>query len=520
MEYSPAERAAEIRKAKEREAALTAGPNPTCCGIWRLSFAREPAISRCAIMLLVLWLLGMIPAGADLTALIASLWVVYMVLRVSFCKKAAAEAEAKAERKFGKVGGASESGAGRAHYTARDAHPTYLDHLLVVLAQLVVVNAAASQCAGGGALRPRIGRFRTYFWVIARWLDAVTAPLAMPGFFLVAGYAECGGVERHGREQFVASKCKRLGSVFLFVFFVVNPALVLVDQLFRGAAGVYAPIAAHAWFVLALVALGCLYSLVRAAVVDDEILPGLSYLTWKGAQFTVVDLLFSLPLEATGNATWCLVPVRAPALAFYVAAFAAGVQTRRNRWLEDLRDWPDGKVRRLRRVALGGVLWLGAVAHLLWALEPAARGDDDGAENERDDDPERLGWRVWLATTVLSASGGLLCPALVLAAVQLFQERFSEKGPVFAYCADGVYAVYLSYPLTNAAALYAYVSFYDATSRPSIAFRDDDATGYASTTAVGEGAIWGAFCFAAVAGLAVWPLAHYVRALPIVGGLL
>ena len=120
----------------------------------------------------------------------------------------------------------------------------------------------------------------------------------------------------------------------------------------------------------------------------------------------------------------------------------------------------------------------------------------------------------------MRASGGLLCPVFVLAAVQIFMEKWNEAEGWWAYAAPATYAVYLLHPFTNACALYAYVAFYDATHADPLYFRDDDRNAGASTTRVGEGYLWAAALFVGVGGVAVWPFAHFARNLPAVGGLM
>ena len=72
--------------------------------------------------------------------------------------------------------------------------------------------------------------------------------------------------------------------------------------------------------------------------------------------------------------------------------------------------------------------------------------------------------------------------------------------------------------------MYAFVALFNGThgKRDAIYFRDDDpAMNHGvSTTNIGEANLWALSLWMTVVGSVIWPLAHYLRAVPCLKGLL
>ena len=533
------------------------GPHPTCCGIWRPCFKREPELSKLCAAMFVLFVVGCVPGGIGglISNITLSLWLLIMTVRSLFFhaphKEHAHLADTHAPAKA-RVGGARTPcalGHSVAHLDEADQYHAlpadaeaagaeaagveaakveaeskpkkrliYLDNLKILMAAFVVVHHSHT---------PNLGikiAVRSYATVYDQWLMLAGGAFAMHGFFAIAGYFECGAIEKHGREKFLASKFKHLGVVYLVFYFVWNPILnFVVNELYLGNAPSYVPFAAHCWFILWLVLFSYAYSLVRAPPIADMPLPSLGWFTRMAVKLMLLDLVFTACMIASGSLFFANMPAYIPTLSFYVAAFSAGIVAKRNRWLEQIHDLPRKDVTRMRAVFVAGMVWLGLLAHAYFALSPPNPGDDDMAKNPRDepDTGSGLHFAVLLLATM---SLGVMCPAICLTVIHFFQHHLAEQGPISAFCADATYAVYLLHITTNQCAMYAFVALFNGThgKRDAIYFRDDDPAMLhgVSTTNVGEANLWAVSLWMTVVGSVVWPLAHYLRALPCLKGLL
>ena len=547
---------------RDVEIATTEGeavtPHPTWCGIWRPCFKREPELSKLCAAMFVLFLLGCIPGGIGglISNIVLSLWLLVMTVRSLFFhaphKEHAhlAETHAPAKERVGGTRTPCALGHSVAHLDVADQYHAlpadseaaadaevadaeaakveavakpkkrlvYLDNLKILMAAFVVVHHSHPPNLGAKIV------VRSYVTVYDQWLMFAGGTFAMPGFFAIAGYFECGAIEKHGREKFLASKFKHLGVVYLVMYFVWNPILqFVVNNLYLGNAPSYVPFAAHCWFILWLVLFSYVYSLVRAPPITNMPLPSLGWFTRMAVKLMGLDLVFTICMIVTGNLFFANMPAYIPTLSFYVAAFSAGIVAKRNRWLEQIHDLPRKDVARMRAVCVAGIVWLGLLAHAYFALSPPNPGDDDMAKNPRDS-PDTGGGLHFAVLLLAAMSLGVLCPAICLTVIHFFQHHLAEQGPISAFCADATYAVYLLHITTNQCAMYAFVALFNGThgKRDAIYFRDDDpAMNHGvSTTNIGEANLWALSLWMTVVGSVIWPLAHYLRAVPCLKGLL
>ena len=61
-------------------------PPPTCCGIWRPCFAREPEVSKVCVAMFVLFVVGCVPGGIGglISNIALSVWLLAMTVRSLF----------------------------------------------------------------------------------------------------------------------------------------------------------------------------------------------------------------------------------------------------------------------------------------------------------------------------------------------------------------------------------------------------------------------------------------------------
>ena len=115
---------------------------------------------------------------------------------------------------------------------------------------------------------------------------------------------------------------------------------------------------------------------------------------------------------------------------------------------------------------------------------------------------------------------GLCCPFLSLAAVDIFSTHFNTSTPRSRFFADAAYCVYIIHPWVVTPLLWTWTQILPAAGGPAIVFPSNGSM-TSSTNFGDDGLVVVGWLYACVVGqVIVWPLAWYVRKLPLLNRVL
>jgi fucose 4-O-acetylase-like acetyltransferase len=323
-----------------------------------------------------------------------------------------------------------------------------LDLLRVALIALVVCHHVACAIGDVGSwyyiLPPPEGRVTRLLFTI---FVAVNQSFFMSLFFFVSGYFTAPAYDRKGTAAFLRDRGIRLGIPLLVYFFVLNPQVEFLGQLFSGQApeGYLAWMREHwltatgsgpLWFVLALLVFTGGYVLwCQARPADRAVhpapLPG--HATILGFVFTTGVAAFMVRLVYPVGET--VFNLQLGYFPLYVCMYYVGISAYRKAWLDQLeaettRPWFSAALALI--VGMPVVLILGGA--LSDASVASGRGPDPFVGG--------LHWEAY----AYAAWEPVLCVGISLKLLLVFRDRFRRETPFRARASKSAYTVYILHP--------------------------------------------------------------------------
>ena len=297
----------------------------------------------------------------------------------------------------------------------------------------------------------------------------------MCGFFFLAGLVAPGSLRRKGARGFVVDRLRRLGVPFAIYFWIVQPCLTaFVDLVIVGRASSYAPSPGPPWFLAWLLIFSGLLALVSdGGRAEPDFLacarPSLVMLCGCGAALGVlqfVEMIFVPGLV--------FMPITFGSFPLYCAFYAAGVVASRNNWLaaegaspmSSVGDAGDGSApsaapatatapngnngggRKEGEDAAAGMAAFALAAAVCMGLAYGGGAGGLVSVNSCNEWPLRgdPGLGTLAVLLLLCVCGGAFAAATLVAALDLFRQRFDAHSPLSALVAKHAFAAYLVHP--------------------------------------------------------------------------
>jgi glucan biosynthesis protein C len=335
-----------------------------------------------------------------------------------------------------------------------------------------------------------VGLYQNTFSTFGSILIMLNQGYFMSLFFFISAYFTPTSFEKKGRGDFSVDKAKRLWIPFFVMSTAIFPCIFLYCQWFTGSEIHFAFDPGHCWFLLWLMVLNVVYTHVHDdAIVSDTTMP-IPFPTFRrrwfyglffcGFGMLLVLVILKLSIFAT-------MPINIGSLVNDLFMFAMGVRAQQNGWLEQsLRDQLDISV---------GVLRLLVVvegAAMCWFLL------------HRDDSR----WFGFVGVII----SGLYCVDMSLAMLEAFQTYLDVQTRLSKGLAEAAYTVYLIHPIVVAGFTSLWIYLYE-----TLGYGDVDFAGnlYSSTPIGGWTLALGWFLVNLACHAVVWPLAWWIRRLPL-----
>ena len=369
----------------------------------------------------------------------------------------------------------------------------YIDNLKTFLTFMVVTFHVTCSFGGCGLNWVLIvGLYKNTFSTFASILAMLNQGYFMSLFFFISAYFTPSSFQKKKRGDFSVDKAKRLWIPLIVVTTTIFPCIILYCQWFTGSDFFFNVTPGHCWFLLWLLVLNVVYTHVHdadadAIVSDRTPIPFPSFhrrwfygLVLCGFGMFLVIILLSPTLFAT-------MPISIGSLVNDLFMFAMGVRAQQNGWLEQsLRDQLDISVGVLRLlVVLEG-------ATMCWFLLHV--------EDSR--------WFGFVGVII----SGLYCVDMSLAMLEAFQTYLDVQTRFSKGLAEAAYTVYLIHPVAVAAFTSLWIYLYE-----TLGYGDVDFAGnlYSSTPIGGWTLALGWFLVNLACHAVVWPLAWWIRRLPL-----
>ena len=317
----------------------------------------------------------------------------------------------------------------------------YVDNLRIFLTALVVCHhQSIAFGAPGGWYYVVTAPKDIPSLVVMTLFVAVNQAFFMGLFFFVAAYFTRMSLGRKGRRAFVRDRLIRLGIPLIVYFFLLNPSVVYLVQLFSGRtrAGYFEFMADRGpdlfgsgpmWFVLSLIMFTAVYLAVgagsrRGGAGGRVPLPGnlavLAFILFIGVATFLVRLVYPV---GTGPLN-----LQLGYFPLYICMFAFGILAYRSSWLDQLSR---RQANRWFYVAIATILTLPAIVFLGGAFE----GKQDLFKGG-------LAWQAY----AYAAWEPFVCVGISMKLLVLFREHFNRVNALTARLSKSAYTVYILHP--------------------------------------------------------------------------
>ena len=339
----------------------------------------------------------------------------------------------------------------------------------------------------------------------------------MAAFFFISGIFCPKSLDKKGFCVFVLDKLMRLGGPFLFFNFVLGPLLTVASNAFGGQPlPHYTPAPGPTWFIFWLLNFSVLYAVIA------QVMPVIRFKMPHPVLVSVVSVALGIALFAMNyplglstapwGVLWNNVSI-SMLVTLYIPFFAAGIIAGRSGWLETIVSRPQW----LQWIARAYIIICVALLATGFVLCP-----DFGAilDTSGHNPMNRLSW-------IAAALVGRYSVAMTLTLIQLFHQRLNFKTKFMGAMGAAAYAVYIIHPWIFNLWIMVFVEILKAAHVPIVfqsggggpCFFTTDAAG--NSAALSGGMLWGGQTFVFVlTQLTVWPIAYYLRKLPVLNKML
>merc|ERR1712188_135619 len=341
----------------------------------------------------------------------------------------------------------------------------------------------------------------------AVWFMNINQGYFMAAFYFISAYFCPKSLDRKGFRSFCIDKLVRLGGPFILYSTLLGPMMYLWCQAYAGAPLEYNYQEGPPWFILWLLNFSIIYA------VGAQFLPKVQFsmphplLLTAGVGPVLCGIYYGMEV-----ATDSMYPVTGPydfiggmvqwqyGLGLYVPFFLAGIVGGRNDWVKSIEEMKTWVVWTLRVIVVG--FWVTKFLSTAQYTIPIP-----GIQNFD------------------SLLFGSLFPPfyaipMTLALMQFFYQYFNGTPQSWLMRNAGIaaYAVYVIHPLIYCAFMIAFVQILKTAGVPIVFYGLTYFTVGADgqPTYLPDGYVWGGWVFVLVlTQCAVWPLAHFMRKLPI-----
>lgn len=376
---------------------------------------------------------------------------------------------------------------------------------VVVLSDIVACRSPMSDHCKAASITSN----SIFKWAFSDFIVTMDQSYFMALFFFISGYFVPSSLDQKGCCAFIQDKVKRLGLPVVWWYLLGGPLLTYFILAGIGAGtsaggvtygqnGLWC-IPGPPWFNVFLFIFCVLYALCYR---DPELKTKTAFSPLKseapsittllGVGFILGILRSNLPespfvLPVPGGLSW---------LIFYIPAFWIGSVAERSRWLDELLDLKIGETWLLRilTMVLAVVQWLSNCL-------------------------SSQGSTVVDYRAAMTALQGMFCVSMSLVLLDLFH-RYLNNGSILASClSDAAYTVYLIHPWVVVPISWSFTLLVRGfSSQPSVTFWDRELFKVVDVIQCsGEWMIWlGAAYTSVLSLLIVWPLAWFIKQLPLV----
>jgi fucose 4-O-acetylase-like acetyltransferase len=385
----------------------------------------------------------------------------------------------------------------------------FLDNLKAALTVLVVYHHATGSVVGaGGGWIYSIGNFRNDWQPFMQWSLLLNQSYFMCLFFFISGYFSSSSLRKKGPAAFMADKMKRIGTPYVVWTFAIAPlGIILIFDVFLGqnlGPWWYRPLSLQCWFLGWLIILNAWYCLYYDKASDtgggdvalrDPSPPPLLYVL---AFALTVCFFCNTAIMVLGLTTVVDMPISVGSLPFDIFFFFGGTVLEQRKTLQHLGDLlqegtPFAQEAEVAKIGAWATLLVSFVIAVIWFYM-------------------KITGVVFLVGTGFLLAGGMvfICYALVI----YFYEYLNYTSEWTAFFVKSAYCVYIIHPLVVICVTKAWVQI--LASAADIHCEWDKGSLYSSTEMptgfIFAGWVW---CVT-LSELIVWPLAHYLRKLPVV----
>merc|ERR1712241_268747 len=345
------------------------------------------------------------------------------------------------------------------------------------------------------------------FFTGGGWFIAVNQGYFMAAFYLISAYFCPKSLDRKGFRSYCVDKIVRLGGPFILYSTVLGPLTYLWCQAYAGEPLEYNFTWGPPWFILWLLNFSIIYA------VGAQFLPKVQFnmphplLLTAGVGPMLCGIFYGMQVALDS-----MYPVFTPydslggifswyfAFGLYIPFFLAGIVGGRNDWLRSIEEMKKWVVWTLRVIVVG--LWVALFLSIAILTFPI---------------PAIQNFNFLLFNELFPPFYAI---PMTLALMQFFYQYFNGTPQSWLMRNAGIaaYAVYVIHPLIYCAFMIAFVQILKTAGVPIVFYGLTYFTVGADgqPTYLPDGYVWGGWAFVLVlTQCTVWPLAHFMRKLPI-----
>jgi len=339
------------------------------------------------------------------------------------------------------------------------------------------------------------------------WFMNLNQAYFMAAFYLISAYFCPKSLDRKGFRSYCIDKLVRLGGPFILFSTLLGPMMNLWCQAYAGAPLEYNYVAGPPWFILWLLNFSIIYA------VGAQFLPKLHFnmphplLLTAGVGPVLCGIFFGMQVALDSRT-----PQSGPynwlggmnqwyyGLGLYIPFFLAGIAGGRNDWLKNIEEMKTWVVWTLRVIVVG--LWVALfLSHAQDTIPIPGIHNFDGIIFQQVFPP-------------------LYAIPMTLALLQFFYQYFNgtPQSWLMRNAGFAAYAVYVIHTQVYSVAMIAFVQILKTAGVPivfeGLIYFTVGTDG--QPTFLPEAYVWGGWVFVLVlTQCVVWPLAHFMRKLPV-----
>lgn len=398
----------------------------------------------------------------------------------------------------------------------------YLDNIKSILTCIVVIHHITCAFSGNGWFY-MLGHYYNPFIPFGSTILALNQSYFMCLFFFISGYFTPISYKKKGRYKFLKDKFKRLGIpllVFLYIlgplndFFVSTYFILNMDGNPRGTYS-YFPDPGPCWFLAWLLILNSCYCIMDQNI--DYYVKDIPVF-WKITLYAIVLGILQAIVIVMVPAGFFFMPITTGSLPFDLLFFTSGTIAKKNEWLKKLTQ--DGSYRYIILTILCGLVTIGFyITIYIYDYGQPFMPDKHEHPHNCDDDSSDLSGTTLVAYFGVVIWFGICCMFISLGWIQFGGLYLDFTNDITKFFSGAAYTVYIIHPLVVCPITYTWTLIVYKINGVKFLFCDDS---HASKIHFGANyLVWMGWLYTVVISLLIlWPLAHYIRKLPVLNKIL